>query len=155
MASDLTAAQPAFQKGELWSETLAACRQCLEMDRCFAAELDRQIAEPEKDPLEPALWEHFIEARRNLFDYTAMNLKLLAKKPNAPEAGSSESLLRKDLLTSLTEMLALEEKLTSYLSENLDRLKETIVDLSKSQAIFSGYAGLDTKPSAIALDSLA
>ncbi|MDR1086035.1 MAG: hypothetical protein LBP22_14550 [Deltaproteobacteria bacterium] len=149
----------------LWSETLAACQECLDLDRRFAAELERQIAGPDLDPLEPALWESFVEARRDLFDFTAVNLTLLAKTGpksaegnNVDEGESKEgsfSQVRGELLKSLAEMVALEEKLTAYLSENLGILKETIDDLSKSQAIFAGYASLDTKPSAIKLDSLA
>jgi hypothetical protein len=146
-------------KKSLWSETLVSCRECLEIDRQFAAQLERKIAKPDLDPLEPSIWEHFIEARKDLFDYTVMNLGLLAQNQYSKEEeknlSQEESQIREDLLTSLDEMRALEEKLTTYLSKNLGVIKETIDNLAKSQALFSGYANLDVKPPATRLNSLA
>jgi hypothetical protein len=143
-------------KKDLWSETLIACQKCLEIDRHFASRLEDQIKDPKRDPLDPALWENFIEARRDLFDFTAVNLNLLAKRDKANAGGASpDGQIRESLLKSLGEMAALEEKLTAYLSENLGILKETIDNLAKGQAIFSGYASLDSKPPATRLDSRA
>jgi hypothetical protein len=139
----------------LWSETLAACQECLKVNRQFFSDLERHISEPDQDPMEPVLWEHFIEARKDLFDFTTVNLNILAKNLSKNRDSEAESQIREDLLTSLEEVVALEEKLTAYLSENLGLLKETINDLSKSQALFAGYASMDTKPSAIVLDSRA
>ncbi|MDR2141881.1 MAG: hypothetical protein LBR11_08860 [Deltaproteobacteria bacterium] len=139
----------------LWPKTLAVCQQCLELDRQFAARLASQIADPEQDPLEPTLWEHFIDARRDLFDFTTMSLKVLTQSQEVPPQDSLEGQIREELLTSLSEMADLEEKLTAYLTKGLTSLKETIDNLAKSQAIFSGYASLDTKPPANHLDSLA
>jgi type I site-specific restriction endonuclease len=150
---------PVAQKKGLWSETLAACRECLEIDRRFAAQLERQIAEPDQDPMEPTIWEHFIAARKDLFDYTVMNLGLLSQNQTDPAKKKPidplENQIREDLLTSLVEMMTLEGKLTDYLSKNLGVIKETIDNLAKSQALFSGYASLEVKPPATLLDSLA
>jgi hypothetical protein len=138
-------------KKDLWGEALSACRKCLDLDRRFADRLDRQAAEPGLDPLDPALWENFIEARRGLFDFAAMNLRLLAQGRQSP----AESLTRDQLLASLGEMAELEEKLAERLAKGLGDLKGTIDDLAKGQAILAGYASLDSKPRAVRLDSRA
>ncbi|MDR0549391.1 MAG: hypothetical protein LBI10_08320 [Deltaproteobacteria bacterium] len=151
--------RPLAPKKNLLAETLDACRERLEMDRGFVAKLERQIAEPNLDPLDPALWENFIAARRDLFDFTALNLNLLVKKKASGKDLSllddQERQIHEDLLTSLSEIAALEEKLTTYLEKNLGVLKETIDKMAKGQAIFAGYAVLDAKPPAIHLDSRA
>ncbi|MDR2422714.1 MAG: hypothetical protein LBE01_04980 [Deltaproteobacteria bacterium] len=147
----MTAAPMAPNKKDLWAETLDACQKCLDLDRRFAAQLERQIAGAELDPLDPALWENFIEARRDLFDFTAMNLKLLAQGRSSP----AESLIRERLLDSLSEMAAIEEQLADFLAKGLGDLKEAIDDLANGQALFAGYAALDAKPCAIRLDSQA
>jgi hypothetical protein len=132
----------------------------LAIDRRFVQELDQRLQkDPAPDPLDPALWENFIAVRRDIFDYTALNLRVLAKDQKDPERldalSLEESQIKEELLTSLTEMAALEEKLTSYLADNLTLLKETIDDLAKGQTLFSGYASLETQPNPTRLDSLA
>jgi hypothetical protein len=120
----------------LWQKTLRACQECLEMDRKFMKELDRKKEADNQEGLEPVLWENFIEARRDLMNFTSESINILARDQ---ESQNSNSDIKDRLITSLDEMMSLEEKLAAYLSENLDLLKETIEDLTKNQAIFSSY----------------
>jgi hypothetical protein len=95
--------------------------------------------------LDPALWEQFVEARRDLCDFTTSTIKLLTfngSKPIDDEQTESEQ----RLLNSINEMLEMEKKLTSYLSENLSVLKGTIDELTKNQVIFSQYSKHLAKP---------
>ncbi|MDR2351692.1 MAG: hypothetical protein LBF22_00785, partial [Deltaproteobacteria bacterium] len=111
-------------------KTLELSKECLDLDRNFLGTLEKKSAQG-GDPLDPLLWENFIEARRNLVDFTTGNLVLLAK--------DRESHIRnKDVMdrleTTLGEVMQLEEKLTKFLSENLNALKDTIDGISKNQA---------------------
>jgi hypothetical protein len=142
---------------ELWRKTEAVCRECLKLDREMLASLGPMDQERERDPenyVDPGLWEQFIAARQDLVDFTTSSIDILASKgrntalsegadrKTATEQGELET----RLINSLREMVELEFKLTNYLSENLDVLKETIDGLNKNQVIFSHYAKMATKP---------
>jgi predicted nuclease with TOPRIM domain len=125
-----------------WLKTLEVSEQCLDLDRRFLGTLERKTAQGH-DPLDPALWENFIEARRNLVEYTTENLNLLARDRKA--IGRNRD-IKDRLETTLGEVMQLEEKLTTFLSENLSVLKETIEDISRNQMIFTAYARHTHKP---------
>jgi hypothetical protein len=120
----------------LWLSTLKASRECLELDQGFLSGLDRRSAEG-ADALEPSLWENFIEARRELVDYTTGNLNLLARDRKSQERNQD---INDRLVTTLGEVMRLEEKLAVFLRDNLSALKDTIDGISKNQVIFSAYA---------------
>jgi predicted nuclease with TOPRIM domain len=132
-------------------KTLEVSRECLEMDRSFLGALEKKAAAG-RDPLEPRMWENFIEARRSLVDFTTENLNLLAQDA---EAQSRHKDVMARLETTLGEVMRLEEKLTHFLSENLDALRETIDGISKNQAIFSAYSRSRAKPRAETLETMA
>jgi hypothetical protein len=136
----------------LWQEALKACDECLRLDKDFVSNLQRKINLENEDPLDPVLWENFIKARQDLFEYTTQNLNVLSREKNIHDEGKK---IREHLITSLDEMLSLEERLTVYLSDNLTVLKEAINDISKNQTIFSFYARQTPKPEPDHLSSLA
>lgn len=109
--------------------------------------------------VDPALWEHFIAARKDLVEFTASSIRVLTTAGKShPPAGlgrrteedesffAEQSELENRLVTSLKEMVELEVKLTNYLSENLSVLKDTIDGLNKNQTLFTHYANKFNKP---------
>jgi hypothetical protein len=134
-----------------WNKTLEVSEDCLELDRRFLGTLEKKT-ESGGDPLDPLLWENFIEARRNLVEFTTENLNLLAQDKQS-QARNKDVMNR--LETTLGEVMQLEEKLTSFLSENLAALKDTIDGITKNQAIFSAYGRNSHKPRPEALETTA
>jgi hypothetical protein len=151
----------------LWRRTAEVCEQCLGIDRAMAEKIAGRPAGRDVDEyLDPALWEHFVEARRDLVDFAVDSVAMLARrKAQDPADGrptgamsSGEALsemaptdpeqaeIEKRLLNSMTEMLALEERLTGYLTQNLEILRTTIDELSKNQVVFSQYARQTGRP---------
>jgi hypothetical protein len=128
---DAVASEKAF-----WEKTLDVSRECLDLDRRFLGTLKRKSAAG-ADPLDPALWENFIEARRSLVDFTTQNLNLMARDRQSHARNKD---VKDRLETTLGEVMRLEEKLAGFLSRNLSVLKETIDDLSRNQAVFTSYA---------------
>jgi hypothetical protein len=143
----------------LWRKIVEACEKCLELDRDMVAKIEIASEGPRdvEEYLDPALWEQFIAARQDLCDFTTSSIELLTrkapqknKKPDNPnnltviDGQQAES--EKRLFKSISEMLELEEKLTSYLNENLTVLKGTIDELTKNQTIFSQYSRNYSKP---------
>jgi hypothetical protein len=125
--------------------------ECLSLDKRFIGTLEKKKTLG-ADPLDPCLWENFIEARRSLVDYTTQNLNILA---GDKKSASRNSDIKDRLETALGEVMQLEEKLASFLSENLAALKDTIDGISKNQAIFTQYAKNNYKPQAEAFESRA
>ena len=142
----LSSAEKAF-----WHKTLELSRECLDLDRSFLGALEKKSLSG-GDPLDPGLWENFIEARRSLVDYTTENLNLLARDKDA-QSRNKDAMAR--LETTLGEVMQLEEKLSKFLSENLNVLKETIDGITKNQAIFSAYSRGAPKPRPEALETMA
>jgi hypothetical protein len=134
-----------------WLKTLELSLGCLDLDRRFLGTLEKKTASG-GDPLDPGLWENFIEARRNLVDYTTENLNLLSK--DKPSQARNKDVMNR-LETTLGEVMQLEEKLAKFLSENLSVLKDTIDDISRNQAIFSAYGRTNPKPMPEALETRA
>ncbi|MDR2198825.1 MAG: hypothetical protein LBR53_05115 [Deltaproteobacteria bacterium] len=134
-----------------WLKTLELSRECLELDRGFLGALEKKT-ENGDDPLEPALWENFIEARRSLVDYTTENILLLARDKGSQARNKD---VMKRLETTLNEVMRLEEKLAFFLSENLSVLKDTVDGITKNQAIFAAYGRSNPKPAAEALETTA
>ncbi|MDR3204377.1 MAG: hypothetical protein LBV23_06500 [Deltaproteobacteria bacterium] len=145
----------------LWSKIMEASQKCLDLDREIFLKIksfeDGQAKEVD-DFVDPALWENYIEARRELFDYATNNIKVLTRDRRAPRKASRregdkveadqkrQKEIESRIVNSLKEMLLLEEKLTNYLSDNLSVIKETIEELSKNQPIFTKYSRGATKP---------
>ncbi|MDR1038997.1 MAG: hypothetical protein LBR80_02285 [Deltaproteobacteria bacterium] len=119
-----------------WETTLKVTHECLELDRRFAGTVKARH-ESGDDPLDPELWENFIEARRSLVDFTAQSLNLIARDRAARERNREAE---ERLKTALGEMVRLEEGLAGFLTVNLKALKDTVEHLSRNQAIFTGYA---------------
>ncbi|MDR1081924.1 MAG: hypothetical protein LBQ79_13435 [Deltaproteobacteria bacterium] len=135
-----------------WERTLAVSRECLELDRSFMGTLGRRSAAGD-DPLDPGLWENYVEARRSLVEFTTRSLSLMARDRDS-QARMREQ--KERLETALGEIVRLEEKLAGFLSRNLSVLKETIDDLSRNQAVFTSYARSGSaKPRAEALEARA
>ncbi|MDR2354431.1 MAG: hypothetical protein LBF22_14990 [Deltaproteobacteria bacterium] len=132
-----------------WLKTFEVSQECLELDRGFLSNLAKRTAVG-NDPLEPALWENYIEARKSLVDYTTANLNLLARDKKGLVRNKD---IKDRLETTLSEVVKLEEKLTSFLAENLSLLKETIDDISKNQLVFSAYAQHNYKPRPEAIET--
>ncbi|MDR2405430.1 MAG: hypothetical protein LBE27_03565 [Deltaproteobacteria bacterium] len=132
-------------------KTLELSKDCLDLDRHFLGDLEKKAASGD-DPLDPSLWENFIEARRNLVDFTTSNLNMLAQDR---ESQNRHKDVMSRLESTLGEVVKLEEKLTRFLSENLGVLKETIDGISKNQAIFSAYGRGNGKPRPEALETRA
>jgi hypothetical protein len=172
----------------LWQKTAEACERCLTLDRQMAGKVTKNHGHAlgrleVEEYLDPALWEHYVQARRDLFDFTVTGIEVLTQsgsdqkkldKSNSdhdptevnpasghkatPKAAHGEAHeeahdeaheaaeIEKRLMSSLSEMLALEEKLTGYLAENLEVLKQTIEDLTKNQPLFSKYSRQNAKP---------
>jgi hypothetical protein len=148
----------------LWEKTMEACDKCLALDRAMA----NKIADSQKIPfehrdvdeyLDPSLWEHYVEARRDLFDFTTSGIEVITKTRQAEKAAQSQMEpgqkdssqdvdpdIERRLISSLSEMLELEAKLTNYLEENLNVLQQTIEDLIRNQTLFTKYASQNTKP---------
>ncbi|MDR2338803.1 MAG: hypothetical protein LBF40_01495 [Deltaproteobacteria bacterium] len=137
-----------------WVKTLELSEECLDLDRRFLAELNGLGRKDKggKDPLDPTLWENFIEARKSLVEYTTGNLNLLAQDKSSQ--GRNKDMLAR-LETTLGEVMRLEERLAGFLSENLVALKDTIDGIAKNQAIFSAYGRNNTKPMPEALETRA
>jgi hypothetical protein len=134
-----------------WGKILELSEECLSMDRRFLGTLDRKTAKGD-DPLDPGLWENFIEARRSLVDYTTSSLNVISRDK---EAVARNKDIKDRLVDTLDEVMLLEEKLSAFLSENLTVLKETIDDISKNQAVFTSYARVKGKPRPEALETRA
>ena len=134
-----------------WMKTLELSRECLDLDSRFLGDLEKKTAAG-GDPLDPSLWENFIEARRSLVDYTTENLNLLAQDKSS-QARNKDVMNR--LETTLGEVMQLEEKLARFLSDNLSVLKETIEGITRNQAIFSAYGRNNPKPAAEAFETRA
>jgi hypothetical protein len=133
------------------TKTLELSKECLDLNKSFLKALEKKSLNGE-DPLDPGLWENFIEARRSLVDFTTSNLNLLAQDQES-QKHNKETLSR--LETTLGEVMHLEEKLTKFLSDNLSALKDTIDGISKNQAIFSAYGRNGSKPMPEALETRA
>jgi hypothetical protein len=119
-----------------WANTLEISEECLELDRDFLARIEGRGGPGGADPLNPELWESFIKARKNLVDYTTENLAILAQDKES-QARNPDVMTR--LESTLGEVMLLEERLTSFLRDNLGILRDTIDGISKNQAIFSAY----------------
>jgi hypothetical protein len=119
-----------------WLKTLELSEERLDMDRRFMGVLEKKKSEG-RDPLDPLLWENFIEARKDLVDYTTSNLNVLSRDKTAFSRNKD---VKDRLETTLDEVMRLEEKLAAFLSRNLLVLKDTIEELNKNQAIFTAYS---------------
>jgi hypothetical protein len=134
----------------LWGRVMGAADKCLDMDRRMLERIEftKDGGLPPKDVdgyLDPALWEHYVQARRDLVDFTTSSIKVLTRdRPKAAaEAGSD---IETRLMRSLSEMAALEEKFAAYLTENLEVLGTAITELTRNQTIFTKYAKTAAKP---------
>jgi hypothetical protein len=134
---------------------MAAAKKCLELDRAMLerVQASRGGELHPKDPddyLDPALWDHYVEARRDLVDFTTSNIEVLVKSRSGGPQGSSrpeaDSDIEKRLVSSLSEMAMLEEKLAAYLTENLEVLRKAVTDLTRNQTLFTKYAKAGAKP---------
>jgi hypothetical protein len=145
---------------------MAAAEQCLELDRRMAGRAEfakpipdaRPPAEAVDDYLPPSVWEHYVEARRELVDFTTASIEVLARdRPAGGQAGGpapdeqeeaerERSDIERRLVNSLTEMVELESRLAAYLTENLEALDRTIDGLTRNQTLFTKYARRATKP---------
>jgi hypothetical protein len=134
-----------------FTKTLELSEECLQTDRNFVASLEKREKEG-ADPLEPRLWENFISARQSLVDFTTSNLNLLARDRAALETHKD---ITTRLETTLGEVMVLEEKLHTFLSEKLTVLKETIDEISKNQVLFTSYSKNNYKPLPEALERTA
>jgi hypothetical protein len=65
-----------------WLKTLEMSEERLDMDRRFIGVLETKKSEG-RDPLDPDLWENFIEARKDLVDYTTTNLNIISRDKRA------------------------------------------------------------------------
>jgi predicted nuclease with TOPRIM domain len=148
LPNEITKRQREAEKA-FWMKTLQVSQECLDLDRRFIGALERKTALG-ADPLEPSLWENFIEARRDLVDCATENLNLIARDKKAQ---SRQRDIKDRLETTLGEVMRLEEKLTSFLAENLSVLKDAIEDISKNQVIFSAYGRHNHKPRPEALET--
>jgi hypothetical protein len=143
---------------------MSAAEKCLEMDRRMVERVEASAAGSGKasDPddfLDPALWEHYVEARRELVDFTTSSVRSLARS-RSHETGTErpareDSDIERRLMSSLTEMADLEERLASYLTKNLEVLRRTVTDLTRNQVLFSKYAKTGARPEPDHLSSLA
>lgn len=142
---------------------MAATEKCLDMDRRM---IDRVEASQGFDPasrdpddfLDPAVWEHYVEARQDLVDFTTSSIQVLARnrsRSNGADLPSEESDIERRLVSSLSEMAALEERLAAYLTENLEVLRMAVADLTRNQTLFSKYSKTGAKPEPGHLDSQA
>jgi hypothetical protein len=149
----------------LLRKTVVICSECLELDRSMLSKLGPLDDDRGRDPdnyVDPGLWEQFINARKELVDFTTSSIDVLnsgqKNNPNNNEPGldqrteedeknfAEQSELEYRLMTSLKEMVDLENKLANYLTENLSVLKETIDGLNKNQLLFTCYAKNHNKP---------
>jgi hypothetical protein len=141
---------------------MAAFQRCLELDRAMAEKIDLSKAggSSQRDPdeyLDPALWEHYVSARKDLVDFTTSNIEVLAR--SKPKNGKAEQTaeggddIENRLLSSLSEMADLERRLAAYLTENLEVLRRTLTALTRNQTLFTKYAKAIPKPEAERLDS--
>ncbi|MDR1035324.1 MAG: hypothetical protein LBT40_01735 [Deltaproteobacteria bacterium] len=134
-ALPLSSASPEPERA-FWEKTLEVSRECLALDRSFLGTLERKTASG-ADPLDPELWENFIEARRSLVEFTTQSLNMMARDRGSQYRMKDE---KERLETTLGEVARLDELLASFLSRNLSVLKETIDELSRNQTVFTSYA---------------
>jgi hypothetical protein len=127
--------KPDASEKAFWDKTLAVSRKCLELDRGFIGALQEKSGRGD-DALDPALWENFIEARRNLVEYTTQSLNVMARDRKSHARNKD---VKDRLETTIGEIMRLEEKLAGFLSENLSALKKTIAHLTSNQAVFTSY----------------
>jgi hypothetical protein len=141
----------AARETAVWRRVMESAEKCLEMDRGMLerVEASKRGGAPPADPdeyLDPSLWENFVEARRELIDFTSSSIEVLTRDPQGEPARPSEEEVERRLIGSLTEMAELEEKLAAYLSQNLDVLAAAIGELTRNQTLFSRYAKSAAKP---------
>jgi hypothetical protein len=145
----------------LWRKTVEICQRCLELDRDMLARLGPPSIAPKdvEDYLDPKVWEQFIEAREDLVEFTTSSIHVLTaearrkvnpgnkkEKEEVKEAFAEQTELEARIMKSLKEMVDLEDRLASYLTENLSVLRETIDGLTKNQMLFTNYSRRCPKP---------
>ena len=83
-------------------------------------------------------------------DFTTSSIEVLAKTKSGGVEGvpkpEGDEDIEKRLMSSLSEMAALEERLAAYLTENLEVLRSAISDLARNQTLFTKYAKAGPKP---------
>jgi hypothetical protein len=120
----------------LLETALRATLERLALDRSFAAAIGRRRASG-GDPLDPELWEAFVETRRELDGFSAQTVRATARDR---ESMARNADVRERLDAALAEAAALEKELAGFLSESLASLREAIDGLARGQAVFSSYA---------------
>ncbi len=118
-------------------ELVSTYNQCLNLSRAY---LDSTRQSDEKD-FDNNRLEQFVAIRAELFAAAEGNLKMLAAIPSDPEDRNRQELTAK-VKSIMTELLRVENELSTFLGEHLDKMRQTIMQMKKSQPVFKRYSSI-------------
>jgi hypothetical protein len=115
------------------TDLLETYSQCLEISRDYVAQ---NVAAPDSD-LDLDALQHFIEVRADLFASAEASLASLNSSAARPEDELTRRVV--NILESLAET---ESRLSSFLEDHLEQMRETINQMKRYQPVFQHYGQL-------------
>ncbi len=136
-APELEAVPPAV--GPL-TEILETYGQCLDLNRDYLAVNTRT---PDEEEIDLDRLQAFLNARADLFKVAETSFSALSGCVSADEAeeGIRQELTRK-VVGLLEEMTVVENQLSSFLGDRLEKMRDTISQMQRAQPVFKRYGHL-------------
>ena len=124
------------------TEILETYTQCLALSRDYVE--NNLKASPDDDEVDVDQLDHFLKARAELFAVAEVSFNALAE---CFEGGSGyDEAIRRELtgkvVALLEEMTETENQLAAFLGDRLNKMRETISMMKRSQPVFKHYAQL-------------
>ncbi len=114
--------------------------QCLDLSRDYVA-MSGNL--PEEEEVDLDLLSDFIEARSELFKAAECNFAALTDDASEDAAEETARLqLTQQAICLLEEMTEVENRLSSFLGERLEKMRGTINNMQKAQPVFRRYGHL-------------
>jgi hypothetical protein len=121
------------------TEILESYGQCLELSREYVA-VHSDL--PEEDDFDIDLLQDFINARADLFSVAETSFSALsACLPDTGEDPARRELTQK-VVGLLEEMTEVEDQLSSFLGDRLEKMRSTILQMREAQPVFKRYGHL-------------
>lgn len=130
--------------------------QCLNLSQDFASAtlphkgrleaktVENQERQTEENEVNISSLEAFLAIRADLFSLAESSLERLQSQPRPTEDDSVRRELTSQALHILKEMADIEGHMTTYLKEQLSKIRKTLLQIKKTQPVFKRYANLRT-----------
>lgn len=121
------------------SEILETYGQCLDLSRDYMA---AGGALPDEDDFDVDCLQNFIQARADLFSVAETSFSALsASAADSRESPAREELTQK-VVALLEEMTEVEDQLSSFLGDRLEKMRDTIRQMRVARPVFKRYGHL-------------